>query len=64
MMKFITAIAALSMLGLVACQQNEPENEIEDAFEETADEIGDAVDEAADEVEDAADDLEDSANPS
>lgn len=62
-MKFISAIAALSMLGLVACQQNEPADDIEDAIEETADEMGDAVEDAADDVEDAAEDLEDSANP-
>jgi PBP1b-binding outer membrane lipoprotein LpoB len=52
-MKFLSAIAALSILGLVGCQESEPENEFEEAIEETAED-----------VEDAADDLEDAADPS
>ena len=51
-MKFVSAIAALSVLGLIGCQQSEPET-VEEAIEETADEL-----------EDAADEIEDSADPS
>lgn len=62
-MKFYAAIAALSLLGLVGCQQSEPENDLEDAIEETADDLGDAAEDTADELEDAADEMEDAANP-
>ena len=51
-MKFLTAIAALSVFGLVGCQDNEPET-VEEAVEQTADDL-----------EDAADDVEDAADPS
>lgn len=62
----ILVLAAVFSLGLAACGDDEPEDEVSDtagdvgdAAEDTADEAGDTAGEAVDEAEDAAGDVGD-----